>query len=88
MQESMQCLLPNTSSKCVSIILGNLKITDFGLATVFRFKERERLLDRCCGTPPYVAPEVCVKVIKYLFATPLTQSDQLLLGTEFLLMLR
>ena len=38
---------------------GNLKITDFGLATVFRYKERERLLDRCCGTPPYVAPEVC-----------------------------
>lgn len=40
---------------------GNLKITDFGLATVFRYKERERLLDRCCGTPPYVAPEVLSK---------------------------
>ncbi|XP_002741282.1 serine/threonine-protein kinase Chk1-like [Saccoglossus kowalevskii] len=36
----------------------NLKITDFGLATVFRHQGKERLLSRCCGTPPYVAPEV------------------------------
>ncbi|XP_065055969.1 serine/threonine-protein kinase Chk1-like isoform X1 [Rhopilema esculentum] len=42
-------------------VAGNLKITDFGLATVFRYKEKERLLDRCCGTPPYVAPEVLSK---------------------------
>eukprot|EP00112_Aurelia_sp_Birch-Aquarium-sp1_P000782 Seg1076.8 transcript_id=Seg1076.8/GoldUCD/mRNA.D3Y31 product="Serine/threonine-protein kinase Chk1" protein_id=Seg1076.8/GoldUCD/D3Y31 len=42
-------------------VAGNLKITDFGLATVFRYKERERPLDRCCGTPPYVAPEVLSK---------------------------
>jgi len=40
---------------------GNLKITDFGLSTVFRYKEKERKLDRCCGTPPYVAPEVLGK---------------------------
>ncbi|XP_077985795.1 serine/threonine-protein kinase Chk1-like [Glandiceps talaboti] len=38
--------------------LDNLKITDFGLATVFRHQGKERLLSRCCGTPPYVAPEV------------------------------
>jgi len=37
---------------------GNLKITDFGLSTVYKYKEKERLLERCCGTPPYVAPEV------------------------------
>uniref|UniRef100_A0A3Q3MT04 Serine/threonine-protein kinase Chk1 n=1 Tax=Mastacembelus armatus TaxID=205130 RepID=A0A3Q3MT04_9TELE len=36
----------------------NLKLTDFGLATVFRFKGRERLLNRICGTLPYVAPEL------------------------------
>lgn len=36
----------------------NLKITDFGLATVFRHQGKERSLGRCCGTPPYVAPEV------------------------------
>nr|XP_020453998.1 serine/threonine-protein kinase Chk1 isoform X2 [Monopterus albus] len=36
----------------------NLKLTDFGLATVFRFKGRERLLNRLCGTLPYVAPEL------------------------------
>lgn len=35
-----------------------LKIVDFGLATIFRHKGRERHLNRCCGTPPYVAPEV------------------------------
>ncbi|XP_065644325.1 serine/threonine-protein kinase Chk1 isoform X2 [Hydra vulgaris] len=40
---------------------GNLKITDFGLSTVFRYKDVERLLERCCGTPPYVAPEVLQK---------------------------
>uniref|UniRef100_A0A8C4EP83 Serine/threonine-protein kinase Chk1 n=1 Tax=Dicentrarchus labrax TaxID=13489 RepID=A0A8C4EP83_DICLA len=36
----------------------NLKLTDFGLATMFRFKGRERLLSRLCGTLPYVAPEL------------------------------
>ncbi|XP_068732386.1 serine/threonine-protein kinase Chk1-like [Montipora capricornis] len=37
----------------------NLKISDFGFATVFRYKGKERPLGRrCCGTPPYVAPEV------------------------------
>ena len=39
----------------------NLKITDFGLATVFRHQGKERSLGRCCGTPPYVAPEVFAK---------------------------
>ncbi|XP_039250121.2 serine/threonine-protein kinase Chk1-like [Styela clava] len=38
-----------------------LKIVDFGLATIFRHKGRERLINRCCGTPPYVAPEVLVQ---------------------------
>ena len=36
----------------------NLKITDFGLSTVFRHQGQERKLSKCCGTPPYVAPEV------------------------------
>lgn len=36
----------------------NLKLTDFGLATMFRFKGRERPLSRLCGTLPYVAPEL------------------------------
>jgi serine/threonine protein kinase len=38
-----------------------LKITDFGLATVFRLNGKERLLDKKCGTLPYVAPEVLLK---------------------------
>jgi serine/threonine-protein kinase Chk1 len=47
------------------LLSDNLKITDFGLATVFRFKGRERLLGKCCGTPPYVAPEVLSKCDYY-----------------------
>ncbi|XP_014667982.1 PREDICTED: serine/threonine-protein kinase Chk1-like isoform X2 [Priapulus caudatus] len=35
-----------------------LKITDFGLATVFRYQGKERQLNKRCGTLPYVAPEV------------------------------
>lgn len=38
--------------------LDNLKVTDFGLATIFRHNGVERKLDKCCGTYPYVAPEV------------------------------
>ena len=38
-----------------------LKISDFGMATVFRHKGRERLLERRCGTMPYIAPEVLVR---------------------------
>ncbi|KAI9143538.1 kinase-like domain-containing protein [Paraphysoderma sedebokerense] len=37
---------------------GNLKITDFGLSTVFRSHGKNRTLTTPCGTPPYVAPEV------------------------------
>ena len=36
----------------------NLKLTDFGMATMFRHKDSERKLAKCCGTLPYVAPEV------------------------------
>lgn len=39
----------------------NLKISDFGLATIFRMQGRERLLEKKCGTLPYVAPEVLVR---------------------------
>ncbi|XP_063292928.1 serine/threonine-protein kinase Chk1 [Pelobates fuscus] len=35
-----------------------LKISDFGLATVFRHGGKERLLNKMCGTLPYVAPEL------------------------------
>jgi serine/threonine-protein kinase Chk1 len=37
---------------------GNVKVTDFGLATVYRHKGALRVLNKKCGTPPYVAPEV------------------------------
>ena len=38
-----------------------LKLSDFGLATVFRHNDKERLLERRCGTMPYIAPEVLCK---------------------------
>ncbi|GAA5836517.1 hypothetical protein JCM9279_000413 [Rhodotorula babjevae] len=37
---------------------GNLKVSDFGLATVFKYKGQERLLKDRCGSPPYAAPEL------------------------------
>ena len=40
------------------IISDHLKISDFGLSTVFRHLGKERKLSRKCGTPPYIAPEV------------------------------
>ncbi|KAI5633247.1 protein kinase domain-containing protein [Phthorimaea operculella] len=36
----------------------NVKISDFGMATLYRHGSRERLLSRVCGTLPYAAPEV------------------------------
>jgi len=39
----------------------NIKISDFGLATLFRVGGKERALDRKCGTMPYVAPEVLLR---------------------------
>lgn len=35
-----------------------LKISDFGLSTVFRHRGIERKLSKSCGTVPYIAPEV------------------------------
>jgi serine/threonine-protein kinase Chk1 len=37
---------------------GNLKITDFGLCAVYKYKGKERLLSGRCGSLPYVAPEL------------------------------
>ena len=37
---------------------GNLKLSDFGLATIFQHKGAKRTLTTPCGTPPYVAPEI------------------------------
>ncbi|CAK9794733.1 Serine/threonine-protein kinase grp [Anthophora plagiata] len=39
----------------------NLKVSDFGLATIYRLQGKERCLERRCGTLPYVAPEVLLR---------------------------
>jgi len=44
-----------------------IKLSDFGFATIFRSRGVERLLDKKCGTLPYVAPEVLTRPYK---ATP------------------
>lgn len=37
---------------------GNLKIADFGLATLFEYQGKTKLSATMCGSPPYIAPEV------------------------------
>lgn len=37
---------------------GNLKIADFGLCSVYKYKGRERTLHGMCGSLPYIAPEM------------------------------
>ncbi|KAI0391477.1 putative serine/threonine protein kinase [Xylariaceae sp. FL0594] len=37
---------------------GNLKIADFGMATMFEYKGQRKLSGSMCGSPPYIAPEV------------------------------
>jgi serine/threonine-protein kinase Chk1 len=37
---------------------GDLKIADFGLATLFEYQGKKKLSTTMCGSPPYIAPEV------------------------------
>jgi serine/threonine-protein kinase Chk1 len=37
---------------------GNLKIADFGLATLYEYNGKTKLSTTMCGSPPYIAPEV------------------------------
>lgn len=37
---------------------GDLKVADFGLATLFEYKGQKKLCTTSCGSPPYTAPEV------------------------------
>lgn len=37
---------------------GNLKVADFGLATLFSYQGVRKICKTSCGSPPYVAPEV------------------------------
>ena len=51
-----------------------LKLSDFGLSTVFRHQGRERLLNRRCGTPPYIAPEVPIGMRVFLESSDLHEN--------------
>ena len=48
---------------------GRLKISDFGLSSVFRLKDsgKTRMLTERCGSLPYVAPEVCLSQLYSVF---------------------
>ena len=37
---------------------GNLKLADFGMATMFEYKGQKKKSTTMCGSPPYIAPEV------------------------------
>lgn len=37
---------------------GNLKLADFGMATMFEYKGQQKQSSTMCGSPPYIAPEV------------------------------
>ncbi|CAG2122402.1 unnamed protein product, partial [Medioppia subpectinata] len=37
-----------------------IKISDFGMSTLFRHSGKERLLNQKCGTVPYMAPEIFI----------------------------
>lgn len=43
---------------------GNLKIADFGLATLFMHNGVKKLCKTSCGSPPYTAPEVVTPDLK------------------------
>ncbi|KAI4143469.1 MAG: hypothetical protein LQ340_006989 [Diploschistes diacapsis] len=49
---------------------GNLKIADFGLATLFDYQGQRKTCKSSCGSPPYTAPEV-------LLCTPMTAKQGL-----------
>ncbi|XP_033340115.1 serine/threonine-protein kinase grp [Megalopta genalis] len=38
----------------------NLKVSDFGMATIYKYQGKERCLEKRCGTLPYLAPEIFV----------------------------
>lgn len=37
---------------------GDLKLADFGMATMFEYKGQRKVSSTMCGSPPYIAPEV------------------------------
>ena len=58
----ISCTCISCSCTCMYIMFppspDTVKVSDFGLSTVFRHMGKERKLSRRCGTPPYIAPEV------------------------------
>jgi serine/threonine-protein kinase CHEK1 len=57
---------------------GNLKIADFGMATMFEYKGARKLSTTMCGSPPYIAPEVlsCAHVDRRTGSTGKYAPDQ------------
>ncbi|KAI1086269.1 Pkinase-domain-containing protein [Rostrohypoxylon terebratum] len=58
---------------------GNLKIADFGMATMFEYRGQRKQSATMCGSPPYVAPEilVCGRQEKKTGSEPVKYSPEL-----------
>jgi len=63
---------------------GVLKISDFGLCSVYKLKEsgKTRLLSERCGSLPYIAPEVSGFQTSKLVKTQLPPSSPEMLPTR------
>lgn len=57
------CRSISQSLTSASLISGTLKISDFGLCSVFKLNGQERKLAGRCGSLPYIAPEVGLRLI-------------------------
>jgi serine/threonine protein kinase len=63
-------------------LAGNLKLTDFGLASVFSHNGKRRALSTACGTPPYVGKCYCSPLVSFPdtklrhFAAPEIRNNQ------------
>lgn len=40
---------------------GNIKISDFGLSSIYKLNGQERSLNEVCGSLPYLAPEIATR---------------------------
>ncbi|KAK0384178.1 hypothetical protein NLU13_8266 [Sarocladium strictum] len=56
---------------------GQLKLADFGMATMFEYKGQRKTSSTLCGSPPYIAPEIlaCGRADKRAASSPKYSPD-------------